>query len=633
MSNLDSQLFAQAGVVVAFATTGATLLRVAAPGAEEARLAIGLLLGAALTAVDTMLGGGHGLPLAGWALLLFAGIGLGSPASPVAAALAGDHRRLAVTGLLVAGLLHWAHVAMPSSPAVVWGIPWHVLDLTCSAALAWLVWQRPGAPFESRFLLAAVAFGLGSTSLAGEQAAILVAGLQAVGTIPWLLRMLAADPRGSALAAAPAFAVATACALRARVAFDRLPVRLPGFDDPILLLAALLALFGLALLLAPAPRAAPAAVLPPVTPVPPVPPVPHTPPEPAPAVNAPTIPIDVLLHDLRQPLTNVLAATDLLPQGAGFDAQVATLRDAARQLAEMVGDFEECGRTSRGTSVVDDSSYDFHRVLRDCIDRVGAQMQTNGVAARLDILNGTPRWLQGDPARLAQLLTRLFGAAARECALSPLTITAYADDSTVNVVVQNHSTTADAQESLAMLCGRQLAAAIGGTLHRRLRPKGGIELHLALAKRLAPEWEIDLANEDERAAPASPTAPGTTAAGRVLLVDDNRDHQLLLGRLLGGEGAEVTVAETGVVALHLLESSTFDLVLLDMKMPDKDGYETVAEMRARGLRTPVVALTETALPAEVERCFAAGCNGHLAKPVDQAALRQALAMCAPTGAP
>ena len=623
MSNLDSQIFAQAGVVVAFATTGATLLRAVAPGAEEARLAVGLLLGAALTAVDTMLGGGHGLPLAGWALLLFAGIGSGRAADPIAAALAGDHRRLAATGLLVAGLLHWAHVAMPASPAVVWGVPWHVLDLTCSAALAWLVWQRPGAPFESRFLLVAVAVGLGSTSLAGEQAAILAAGLHAVGTIPWLLRMLPADPRGFALAAAPAFAVATTCALRARVAFDRLPVGLPGFDDPLLLLAAIFALFGLALLLAPSPQPATASPSPPNEPTTQVP---------VPTANAPAIPIEVLLHDLRQPLTNVLAATDLLPEGAGFDAQLATLRDAARQLAEMVGDFEECERTSRGTSVIDDSSYDFHRVRRDCIDRVGARIRPNGVDARLDILNGTPRWLQGDPARLAQLLTRLFGAAARECALSPLTITAYADDTTVHVVVQNHSTTADARDSLAMLCGRQLAAAIGGTLHRRLRPRGGTELHLALAKRLAPEWEIDLANEDERAAPASPTVPRAAAAGRVLLVDDNRDHQQLLGRLLGGAGAEVTVAETGVVALHLLESSTFDLVLLDMKMPDKDGYETVAEMRARGLRTPVVALTETALPAEVERCFAAGCNGHLAKPVDQAALRQALAMCAPTGA-
>lgn len=631
MSHPDTQLFAHAGEVVAFFTTGAALLRVAVPGFEEARVAAGLLVGAALTAVDAMATGGHGLPLAGWALLLCAAIGLCRPAGRFAAALTGDHHRLAATGLAVACLLHWAHVAMPLQPAQVWGIPWYGLDLTCSAALAWLVWQRPRAHFESRFLLVAVALGLAATSFAGPQAATLSAGLQALGTVPWLLRLLAVDARTLTTAAAAAVAVTTACTLRGQVVLDEQSLRLPGCDDPLLLLAALLALFGLALLSSPQSRRASAAASP--TPAPPAPP-PAATQDPSPAAASPAIPTRTLLHELRRPLTNLLAATDLLPKSTGCDAQVATLREAARRLADMVGDFEECERMGRGDLVIDDSSYDFHRILRDCVDRVSLGWQRDGVTTQLDIVNGTPRWLQGDAARLSQLLVRLLGAATRDCALSPLVVTAYADETTVNVVLQNHSTTSDEQESLDVLYSRQLAGILGGSLRRRLRAQGGTELHLTLAKRLAPEWEIDLASEEDRgAAPTrTPTAPAPTTAGRVLLVDDDRDHLQLLGRLLAGEGAEVTAAETGLVALHLLESSPFDLVLLDMRMPEKDGYETVAEMRARGMRTPVVALTETASPAEVERCFAAGCNGHLAKPIDQAALRQALAISTPTGA-
>jgi CheY-like chemotaxis protein len=91
-------------------------------------------------------------------------------------------------------------------------------------------------------------------------------------------------------------------------------------------------------------------------------------------------------------------------------------------------------------------------------------------------------------------------------------------------------------------------------------------------------------------------------------------------------GAEVTTAENGEVALHLLASTPFDLVLLDMQMPGKDGYTTVAELRASGASTPVLALTADTTPADVERCLAAGCNGHLAKPVAEDVLGQALAM-------
>jgi CheY-like chemotaxis protein len=134
--------------------------------------------------------------------------------------------------------------------------------------------------------------------------------------------------------------------------------------------------------------------------------------------------------------------------------------------------------------------------------------------------------------------------------------------------------------------------------------------------------------EREDAARAQPVFPGPSerVRGKVLLVDDSRDHQRLIGHLLARAGAEVTTAENGDVALHLLASTPFDLVLLDMQMPGKDGYATVAELRASGATTPVLALTADSAATDVERCLAAGCNGHLAKPVAPDVLAQALSM-------
>ena len=117
--------------------------------------------------------------------------------------------------------------------------------------------------------------------------------------------------------------------------------------------------------------------------------------------------------------------------------------------------------------------------------------------------------------------------------------------------------------------------------------------------------------------------------GKVLLVDDSPDHLLLVGRMLSRAGAQVSTANSGELALHLLAGTPFDLVLLDMQLPGIDGFTTVQRLRERGVTTPVLALTADNTPANVERCLAAGCNGHLGKPVDFGLLRRSLAMHLP----
>jgi CheY-like chemotaxis protein len=80
------------------------------------------------------------------------------------------------------------------------------------------------------------------------------------------------------------------------------------------------------------------------------------------------------------------------------------------------------------------------------------------------------------------------------------------------------------------------------------------------------------------------------------------------------------------VALHLLGSETYDLILMDLQLPDLDGCTTVRMLRDRGITTPVVALTADTSPADVERALAAGCNGHLGKPIDVRELGSVVAM-------
>jgi len=121
----------------------------------------------------------------------------------------------------------------------------------------------------------------------------------------------------------------------------------------------------------------------------------------------------------------------------------------------------------------------------------------------------------------------------------------------------------------------------------------------------------------EPAAPAP--APAPAARVRVLLVEDNPINQEVATLQLARAGAEVVVAEDGLVALEVLEQQRFDLVLMDCQMPRMDGYAATRALRQRpwGAALPVVALTANAMQGDRERCLHAGMDDYLSKPVRQ----------------
>lgn len=119
--------------------------------------------------------------------------------------------------------------------------------------------------------------------------------------------------------------------------------------------------------------------------------------------------------------------------------------------------------------------------------------------------------------------------------------------------------------------------------------------------------------------PAEHSAPELPANKlRVLLVEDLPANQMLVTHVLNRRGHDVEVAQNGLQAVELAGQNSFDLVLMDLQMPDMDGFEATAAIRAiPGVaRVPIVALTAHALPSDRDRCLAAGMDDYLAKPLD-----------------
>ncbi|HEY3283578.1 MAG TPA: response regulator, partial [Armatimonadota bacterium] len=128
------------------------------------------------------------------------------------------------------------------------------------------------------------------------------------------------------------------------------------------------------------------------------------------------------------------------------------------------------------------------------------------------------------------------------------------------------------------------------------------------------------------AAPAPETAPATKR--RLLVAEDNRTNQLVIRTILAKNGYEVKIASTGLEVLELVEASSYDLVLMDVQMPEMDGLEATTELRRReegtGRHLPIVAMTAHAMKGDREECLEAGMDDYVSKPIQPLELLQAL---------
>ncbi|WP_285672175.1 response regulator, partial [Paralimibaculum aggregatum] len=128
--------------------------------------------------------------------------------------------------------------------------------------------------------------------------------------------------------------------------------------------------------------------------------------------------------------------------------------------------------------------------------------------------------------------------------------------------------------------------------------------------------------------------PAPAGLPRVLIAEDNRTNQLVFRRMLEAEPCEIAFAANGLEAVQLSERFRPDIILMDISMPEMDGYEATGRIRETEAETgrppvPIVALTANAMSGDRERCLQAGMTDYLAKPVRKAELSEVIARYAP----
>ncbi|MBN8503902.1 MAG: response regulator [Burkholderiales bacterium] len=362
-------------------------------------------------------------------------------------------------------------------------------------------------------------------------------------------------------------------------------------------------------------------------------------------------------HEIRTPLNAVLGMLQLLartPLDARQQDYQRKAEGAARALLAILNDTLDFSKIEAGRMELDPQPFELDALLQELDLLLRPLLGDKPVALRLERDARLPRWLLGDALRLRQVLVNLGSNAIKFTAQGEVGVRLQAiaiEPGRVQLRVEVRDTGIGISAEQQQRLFRSFTQAEAGITRRY----GGTGLGLVISQRLVAlmHGELELHSTEGQgscfafnlwlprgAVPDSapldpPPRDGERLRGlRLLLVEDHPLNQQVARELLQLEGATVQVLGNGREALeHLLAGGAVDAVLMDLQMPELDGFSATRRLREAGFGLPIIAMTANASSSDRQACLAAGMNDHVGKPFDLHELVGVLLRHTPGGAP
>jgi CheY-like chemotaxis protein/nitrogen-specific signal transduction histidine kinase/HPt (histidine-containing phosphotransfer) domain-containing protein len=368
-------------------------------------------------------------------------------------------------------------------------------------------------------------------------------------------------------------------------------------------------------------------------------------------------------HEIRTPMTAILGFSDMLldPQQSPSDRLecVHTIRRNSEHLLNIINDILDLSKIEAGKLVVERIDCRPCQIINECISLMRVPAIEKKIKLDVTYSGSIPQTIQTDPTRLRQIALNLIANAIKFTETGGVRVIVGLEhedgeswlrvevvDSGIGIrpdqlaqlfqpFVQADSSTTRrfGGTGLGLSICRRLAQMLGGDITAQSRP--GCGSRFIVSVKTGDLAEVPMVVNPEESLNHSSMADASEREihikGSILLAEDGLHNQRVICFYLEKAGAHVTVADNGRIAVEkttraAADGMPFDLILMDMQMPELDGYSAAATLRKKGFSTPIVALTAHAMAGDRAKCLQAGCTDYVTKPVDKHHLLEVVAL-------